>query len=246
MSEATADAGTGAGEGVEKGASRRPVRMEASWKARLAPEFDTPHMKALGDFLRREKAAGKIIFPPGADIFRAFELTPFDAVKVVILGQDPYHGAGQAHGLSFSVAHGVRPPPSLENIYKELAGDLGIAHPGHGNLARWAEQGVLLLNSCLTVEQGMPGSHQERGWERFTDAALRVLEGERRHLVFILWGRKARDRGAFIDRTRHLVLESTHPSPFSANHGFLGSRPFSRANAYLESSGQSPIDWNPS
>ena len=221
------------------------IGMEASWRTRLESEFAAPHMKSLGDFLRRRKAEGRRVYPPAGEIFNAFALTPFDAVKAVILGQDPYHGPGQAHGLSFSVAPGVRPPPSLENIYKELATDLGIAHPGHGSLLKWARGGVLLLNTCLTVEDGQPGAHQGMGWELFTDAALRALAGEREHLVFILWGRKAQQRGETIDRARHLVIESAHPSPLSAANGFLGSRPFSRTNAYLESHGTAPIDWNP-
>ena len=226
-------------------APHRDVRIEASWGARLAGQFAAPHMTALSGFLRAEKAAGKRIYPPGDQIFRAFELTPFDKVKVVILGQDPYHGPGQAHGLSFSVAHGVAPPPSLQNIYRELRDDLGIAHPGHGNLESWARQGVLLLNSCLTVEDGRAGSHQKKGWEPFTDAVIAALNRERAHLVFILWGRKAQDKGAVIDRDRHLVLKSAHPSPLSASNGFFGSHPFSAANAWLESHGMTPVDWTP-
>ena len=226
-------------------APHRDVRIEASWGTRLADQFAAPHMTALSRFLRAEKAAGKRIYPPGDQIFRAFDLTPFDKVKVVILGQDPYHGHGQAHGLSFSVAHGVAPPPSLQNIYRELRDDLGIAHPGHGNLESWARQGVLLLNSCLTVEDGRAGSHQGQGWEPFTDAVIAALNHERAHLVFILWGRKAQDKGAVIDRDRHLVLKSAHPSPLSASNGFLGSRPFSAANAWLESHGMTPVDWTP-
>lgn len=221
------------------------MRIEASWRTRLAGQFAAPHMKALGSFLRAEKAAGKRIYPPGAQIFRAFELTPFDKVKVVILGQDPYHGAGQAHGLSFSVAHGVMPPPSLQNIYKELHADLGLTHPGHGNLESWARQGVLLLNACLTVEDGRAASHQGKGWEPFTDAVIASLNRERQNLVFILWGRKAQDKGAVIDRERHLVLTSAHPSPLSASNGFFGSRPFSATNAYLQSHGIAPVDWRP-
>ena len=219
------------------------VRIEASWKTRLAGQFAAPHMQALGKFLREEKAAGKRIYPPGGQIFSAFELTPFENVKVVILGQDPYHGAGQAHGLSFSVARGVMPPPSLQNIYKELQTDLGLAHPGHGNLESWARQGVLLLNACLTVEDGRAGSHQGKGWEQFTDAVIAALNRERDNLVFILWGRKAQNKGAVIDRDRHLVLTSAHPSPLSASNGFFGSRPFSAANTYLESHGIAPVDW---
>jgi len=221
------------------------IRIEASWKARLAGQFAAPHMTALSQFLRSEKAAGKRIYPPGGQIFNAFALTAFDDVKVVILGQDPYHGPGQAHGLSFSVARGVAPPPSLQNIYKELESDLGIAHPGHGNLESWAQQGVLLLNACLTVEDGRAGSHQGKGWEPFTDAVIGALNREREHLVFILWGRKAQDKGAVIDRGRHLVITSAHPSPLSAHNGFFGSRPFSAVNDWLQSHDISPIDWRP-
>ena len=221
------------------------IRIEDSWKTRLAAQFAADHMAALSQFLRAEKAAGKRIYPPGGQIFRAFDLTPFEQVKVVILGQDPYHGPGQAHGLSFSVGPGVAPPPSLQNIYKELAGDLGIAHPGHGNLESWARQGVLLLNSCLTVEDGRAGSHQGKGWERFTDAVIAALNKEHKGLAFILWGRKAQDKGASIDRDRHLVITSVHPSPLSAHNGFFGSRPFSRTNDYLTARGKSPIDWQP-
>ena len=222
------------------------VRIEASWKTRLAGQFAAPHMQTLSRFLREEKAAGKRIYPPGGQIFRAFELTPFDNVKVVILGQDPYHGTGQAQGLSFSVAKGVMPPPSLQNIYKELQADLGLALPGHGNLESWARQGVLLLNACLTVEDGRAGSHQGKGWEPFTDAVIAALNRERQNLVFILWGRKAQDKGAVINRERHLVLTSAHPSPLSASSGFFGSRPFSATNSYLESHGIAPVDWQPS
>ena len=221
------------------------IRIEDSWKTRLAAQFAADHMAALSQFLRAEKAAGKRIYPPGGQIFRAFDLMPFEQVKVVILGQDPYHGPGQAHGLSFSVGPGVAPPPSLQNIYKELAGDLGIAHPGHGNLESWARQGVLLLNSCLTVEDGRAGSHQGKGWERFTDAVIAALNQEHKGLAFILWGRKAQDKGASIDRDRHLVITSVHPSPLSAHNGFFGSRPFSRTNDYLAAQGKSPIDWQP-
>lgn len=221
------------------------IRIEDSWKTRLADQFAADHMAALSQFLRAEKAAGKRIYPLGGQIFRAFDLTPFEQVKVVILGQDPYHGPGQAHGLSFSVGPGVAPPPSLQNIYKELAGDLGIAHPGHGNLESWARQGVLLLNSCLTVEDGRAGSHQGKGWERFTDAVIAALNQEHKGLAFILWGRKAQDKGASIDRDRHLVITSVHPSPLSAHNGFFGSRPFSRTNDYLAAQGKSPIDWQP-
>lgn len=221
------------------------VKIDASWKARLADQFASPHMAALSQFLRNEKAAGKRIYPPGSQIFAAFDLTPFETVKVVILGQDPYHGPGQAHGLSFSVAHGTQPPPSLQNIYKELHSDLGIPHPGHGNLESWARQGVLLLNTCLTVEDGLAASHQGKGWEPFTDAVIAALDHERDHLVFILWGRHAQNKGAVIDRQRHLVITSPHPSPLSASRGFFGSRPFSRSNDYLVAHGMDPIDWVP-
>jgi uracil-DNA glycosylase len=219
------------------------IKIEPSWKAQLADAFATDQMRALGQFLRNEKAAGKIIYPPGAEIFAAFALTPFDKVKVIILGQDPYHGPGQAHGLSFSVRHGVTPPPSLQNIYKELATDLGLPYPGHGNLERWARQGVLLLNASLTVEAGRAGAHAGKGWEPFTDTVIARLNAVRDHLVFILWGRKAQQKGAMIDRHRHYVIESAHPSPLSAHNGFLGSAPFSRTNRYLESHGMTPIDW---
>jgi len=223
----------------------RNIQIETSWKTRLADPFNASYMTALSEFLRKEKAEGKRIYPPGNEIFRAFELTPFDDVKVVILGQDPYHGPGQAHGLSFSVAAGVQPPPSLRNIYRELEADLGISHPGHGNLEGWARQGVLLLNSCLTVQEGQAGSHQGKGWELFTDEVIRCLNDDRQNLVFILWGRKAQDKGTEIDRSRHCVLSSVHPSPLSASNGFFGSKPFSQANAYLEETGQKPVDWNP-
>ncbi len=185
-----------------------------------------------------------MIFPPGDEIFLAFNCTPFENVKVVILGQDPYHGPGQAHGLSFSVPVGVRPPPSLMNIYKELKADLQIPPPSHGNLKAWAEQGVLLLNAVLTVEKNRPASHQSQGWEQFTDAAVKVLNDQRTHLVFILWGAYAQQKGKIIDRQKHCVIESPHPSPFSANRGFFGSRPFSRSNAYLVQNGIAPIDWH--
>ena len=225
--------------------STRNIKIEASWKTRLDGPFNAPYMTTLSSFLRTEKADGKRIYPPGNQIFRAFELTPFDTVKVVILGQDPYHGPGQAHGLSFSVASDVQPPPSLRNIYRELEDDLGISHPGHGNLESWARRGVLLLNTCLTVEEGHAGSHQGKGWELFTDEVIRCLNDERENLVFILWGRKAQDKCTEINRDRHHVITSVHPSPLSASNGFFGSKPFSQANAYLKETGQTPVDWNP-
>ena len=221
----------------------RKVNIEAGWKDRLANEFAADYMGALSQFLRAEKAAAKHIYPAGSEIFIAFDMTPFDKVKVVILGQDPYHGAGQAHGLSFSVRHGIAPPPSLQNIYKEMANDLGLPHPGHGNLESWANQGVLLLNSCLTVEGGKAAAHAGKGWEAFTDAAIGALNADRDHLVFVLWGRKAQQKGQQVDRQRHLVIESAHPSPLSAHNGFWGSKPFSKTNDYLASHEITPIDW---
>ena len=200
-------------------------------------------MQELAAFLRAEKAKGRIIYPPGPLIFHAFHRTPFDAVKVVILGQDPYHGPGQAHGLSFSVPDGVPPPPSLQNLFKELESDLGIPRPATGNLTPWADQGVLLLNAVLTVEQARPGSHQNRGWEEFTDAAIQALAEDRDGLVFMLWGAYAQAKGRIIDNRRHCVLRAPHPSPLSAHRGFLGCRHFSAANRYLQGRGQQPIDW---
>lgn len=221
----------------------RQVKIEASWKDQLAAEFAADYMAELSQFLRDEKAAGKRIYPPNNEIFAAFDMTPFAKVKVVILGQDPYHGPGQAHGLSFSVRPDITPPPSLANIYREMASDLGLARPTHGNLEAWARQGVLLLNTSLTVEDGKPGSHSGKGWERFTDAAIAALNGARNNLVFILWGRKAQQKGAKIDRQCHLVIESAHPSPLAAHNGFWNSRPFSRTNDYLCAHAITPIDW---
>ncbi len=220
------------------------VKLEASWKTRVGSQFDTPEMLSLADFLRAEKAAGKIVFPRGNDIFAALDATPFDAVKVVILGQDPYHGPGQAHGLSFSVRPGVHVPPSLDNMFKEIARDLGVPRPDHGYLQSWAQQGVLLLNSVLTVQQGNAGSHQGKGWEGFTDAVIDALNREREQLVFLLWGSYAQAKGKLIDTKRHLVLKAPHPSPLSAHRGFMGCGHFSRANAYLEQHGMTPIDWS--
>ena len=218
------------------------VRIEPSWKQHLAAELEKPYFAGLTDFVRQEYATG-VCYPPGRLIFNAFNLCPFDRVKVVIIGQDPYHGPGQAHGLCFSVNDGVPFPPSLQNIFKEIQDDLGTPVPQSGNLTRWAEQGVLLLNATLTVRAHQAGSHQRHGWEEFTDAAIRALAEEREHLVFILWGAYAQKKGAFIDRNRHLVLASAHPSPLSAFHGFFGNRHFSRANAYLEQHGETPIKW---
>ncbi len=225
-------------------ADQQAVKLDDSWKAVLAPEFESPYMAGLKAFLQEEKAAGKVIFPKGSEYFRALDLTPFDKVRVVILGQDPYHGEGQAHGLCFSVRPGVRPPPSLVNIYKELKTDLGIDPPRHGFLEHWARQGVLLLNSVLTVERGLAASHQGRGWEKFTDAVIRAVNNLPYPVVFILWGSYAQKKAAFVDRERHLVLKSAHPSPLSAHSGFLGSRPFSKTNDFLVSKGFAPIDWS--
>ncbi|NCT69280.1 MAG: uracil-DNA glycosylase [Rhodanobacteraceae bacterium] len=219
------------------------VRLEASWKAHVGAQFERPQMQALAEFLRAEKRAGKVIFPPGPRIFAALDATPFDAVKVVILGQDPYHGLGQAHGLCFSVLPGVPVPPSLDNIFKEIARDLGLPRPDHGCLLPWARQGVLLLNAVLTVEQGRAGSHQGKGWEGFTDACVDALNREREGLVFLLWGSYAQAKGKLIDRRRHLVLQAPHPSPLSAHRGFIGCGHFSRANEYLRDRGKNPIDW---
>lgn len=220
------------------------VQLEPSWKTRLGAYLERPEMRALAEFLRAEKRAGKMIYPPGPQIFNAFAHTPFGAVRVVILGQDPYHGPGQAHGLCFSVPPGVPAPPSLQNVFAEIQRDLGIPRPDHGCLTPWADQGVLLLNSVLTVEQAKPGAHRNKGWEGFTDAAIEALDREREGLVFLLWGAYAQRKGQLVDARRHLVLSSVHPSPLSAHRGFLGNGHFSATNRYLESSGQLPIDWS--
>jgi uracil-DNA glycosylase len=219
------------------------IRLEAGWKTVLADQFASPHMAALRAFLLAEKAAGKVIFPRGGEWFRALDLTPPEAVRVVILGQDPYHGPGQAHGLAFSVRPGVRVPPSLANIYRELESDLGIAPAQHGFLEPWAQQGVLLLNSVLTVERGLAASHQGRGWELFTDAVIHHLAARERPCAFLLWGNHAQKKAGFVDAARHLVLKAAHPSPLSAHNGFLGCRHFSRVNAWLEAQGEAPIEW---
>lgn len=217
------------------------VRIEPSWKEVLAAEFEKPYFKELTDYVRQSYQT-KTVYPPPAKIFNAFNSCPFDQVRVVILGQDPYHGAGQAHGLCFSVNEGVAIPPSLQNIYKELFSDLGVPLAPNGNLQRWADQGVLLLNATLTVEAGKAGSHQGHGWEEFTDAAVRALAQKREDLVFILWGAYAQKKGAFIDSKKHLVLKSAHPSPFSAVN-FFGSKHFSKTNTYLIEHGKRPIQW---
>jgi uracil-DNA glycosylase len=219
------------------------VKIEQSWKEVLKEEFGEEYFKELSEFVRSEYKHA-IIYPPPNTIFRAFELTPFDKVEVVILGQDPYHGSGQANGLCFAVGEGVPLPPSLQNIFKELESDLGeTLIQRKGDLERWAKQGVLLLNATLTVRAHKAGSHQGKGWEKFTDAVVRALNEKKEHLVFILWGNYAKQKGAHIDRKRHLVIESAHPSPFSAASGFFGSRSFSKANTYLRMQGKKPIDW---
>jgi uracil-DNA glycosylase len=225
-------------------AEQREIRLEPSWKQRLAPEFSRPYMVALREFLVQRRRAGAVIYPPGAKIFNALDSTPFEAVKVVVLGQDPYHGPGQAHGLCFSVRLGVPTPPSLINIFKEIEDDLGMPAPDHGYLQHWANQGVLLLNAVLTVERGRAGAHQGKGWEQFTDQVVRLLNAERDGLVFLLWGSYALKKGAVIDRDRHLVLTAPHPSPLSAHRGFFGCRHFSKANHYLEQRGLAGIDWS--
>lgn len=220
------------------------VRIDNSWKRVLQTEFDKPYFAELVGFVRSEYKAGTV-YPPARLIFNAFDSCPFDNVRVVIIGQDPYHGVGQAHGLSFSVNDGVPPPPSLVNIYREISDDLHITPYSSGNLARWAKQGVMLLNATLTVRASSPGSHQNRGWEQFTDAVIRTVSEQRTNVVFLLWGNYARQKGAKIDRAKHLVLESGHPSPMSANKGYwFGNRHFSQTNSYLISKGLQPIDWH--
>ena len=214
-----------------------------SWERWLGAEFQAPYMQQLKAFLAAEKAARKTIYPHSSDWFRAFELTPLDEVRVVILGQDPYHGPGQAHGVCLSVREGIKPPPSLVNIYKELAQDLGVTPVNHGHLEAWARQGVLLLNTSLTVEEGNAGSHRGKGWETFTDRAIETVNAEAPPCVFLLWGSHARQKKALVDQERHLVLESPHPSPLSAHRGFFGNHHFSRANAFLAEHGRSTVDW---
>lgn len=220
------------------------VRLEPGWLERLRDQFSQPYMQQLKAFLRSEKSAGKAIYPRGSEFFAAFDHTPVERVKVVILGQDPYHGPGQAHGLCFSVRPGVTLPPSLVNIYRELQEDLDLAMPAHGCLTAWADRGVLLLNSVLSVERGQAASHQGRGWEQFTDRAVEVVNRDCEHVVFMLWGAYAQRKGGVIDEHRHCVLRAPHPSPLSAHRGFFGCRHFSKANAYLESTGRGAVDWS--
>jgi len=221
----------------------REISLDSSWLEPLRGEFEQPYMAALRHFLLAERDKGKRIFPKGSEWFRALDLTPLDRVRVVILGQDPYHGEGQAHGLCFSVKPGVQPPPSLVNIFKELSSDLGIAPARHGFLDHWAKQGVLLLNSVLTVEMGRAASHRDKGWERFTDAIVRLVNDKEEPVVFMLWGSYAQKKAAFVDTSRHLVLKAPHPSPLSAHSGFFGCKHFSKANAFLEGRGLQPVDW---
>lgn len=222
----------------------REIRLHPEWKDALAAEFEQPYMAELRDFLKARKRAGAAIFPPGGQIFNALDSTPPSKVKAVILGQDPYHGPGQAHGLCFSVQPGVPPPPSLVNIFAEIRDDLGLAVPGHGCLQSWADSGVLLLNTVLTVERGRPGSHQGKGWERFTDAVIDRVNSGPGPVVFLLWGAHAGRKGRAIDRSRHLVLSAPHPSPLSAHRGFFGCKHFSKANQWLEDNGREPVEWS--
>lgn len=219
------------------------VKIEESWKEVLKEEFSKPYFEQIVHHLKTEKAQGKIIYPPGPFIFNAFNTTPFDKVKVVILGQDPYHGPGQAHGLCFSVQNGVPPPPSLLNIFKELHDDTGVSIPANGNLTHWAQHGVFLLNASLTVRAGEPMSHAKIGWAIFTDTVIKKISEEKEHVVFMLWGKFAQEKRVLIDETKHLILRSVHPSPLSAHAGFLGCRHFSKANAYLVKNGIDPVDW---
>jgi uracil-DNA glycosylase len=220
------------------------VKIEDSWKTVLKNEFSKPYFLEAVTFLKTERALGKIIYPPGSLIFNSFNTTPFQQVKVVLLGQDPYHGKGQAHGLSFSVPEGVKPPPSLMNIFKELHDDIGIPFPLHGNLTRWAQQGVLLLNASLSVRENEPLSHSSIGWTLFTDSVISKISSEKQHVVFLLWGKYAQQKQELIDETKHLVLKAAHPSPFSAYSGFFGCRHFSKTNEYLVKNGLDPIDWS--
>lgn len=227
---------------MESNELNKKVQIDDSWYQVLKEEFEKPYFQQLKEFLVTEKKS-HVIYPPGLLIFNAFNSTPFDQVKVVLIGQDPYHGAGQAEGLSFSVPLGIKPPPSLINIYKEMKDDLGLEPPRHGHLGAWAKQGVLLLNAVLTVRAGQPGSHRGKGWELFTDRVIQLLSEHREHLVFFLWGKYAQEKATLINESKHLVLRAAHPSPYSAASGFFGCKHFSKANAYLESHGIQPIQW---
>jgi uracil-DNA glycosylase len=220
-------------------------QIEGSWKEVLREEFSSAYFRELKEFLVTEKEQGHTVYPPGKLIFSAFNHTPFDKVKVVLLGQDPYHGQGQAHGLCFSVPEGIKPPPSLVNIFKELHTDLNIPVPKSGNLEKWADRGVLLLNATLTVRANQPGSHQGKGWESFTDSVIRKISENRKHVVFLLWGKFAQAKEGLIDTSKHFILKAAHPSPYSATFGFMGCRHFSRTNELLKQTGQEPVDWNP-
>lgn len=220
------------------------VKIEASWKKALVEEFSKPYFRNLTSFIKQEKTDGKTIYPPGQLIFNAYDTTPIDEVRVVILGQDPYHNPGQAMGLSFSVPKGVKIPPSLRNMYKEMETSLGIPRAAHGDLTKWAEQGVFLLNSMLTVERNNPGSHQRSGWQYFTDASIKAISEQQENVVFMLWGAFAKKKSVLIDANKHLVLSSPHPSPFSADRGFFGNEHFKLANEYLVAKGRTPIDWS--
>jgi uracil-DNA glycosylase len=228
---------------VPQSKSLMDVKIEPHWKEILKSEFDKPYFQQIALHLKTEKSQNKTIYPPGSQIFNAFDTTPIDTVKVVILGQDPYHGPGQAHGLCFSVQNGVAPPPSLINIFKELHEDVGPPIPNHGNLTRWAEQGVFLLNASLTVRAGEPMSHSKIGWAEFTDTVIKKISGEKKHVVFLLWGRFAQEKRVLIDESKHLILRAAHPSPLSAHAGFFGCKHFSKANEYLIKNGIDPIDW---
>lgn len=228
---------------VLQGQIKMDVQIEPSWKEKLKAEFQKPYFENIVTHLKTEKQLKKIIYPPGSMIFNAFSATPFDKLKVLILGQDPYHGPGQAHGLCFSVPDNVMPPPSLVNIFKELSADIGLEKPIHGNLNKWAHEGVFLLNASLTVRLGEPMSHSKIGWSQFTDAVIKTIANEKQNVVFLLWGKFAQEKAAFIDSTKHLILKAAHPSPLSAHTGFFGCKHFSKANEYLIKNGIDPIDW---
>lgn len=219
-------------------------KIDQSWKEVLIDEFSADYFNELKDFLKKEKEEGASIYPPGPEIFSAFNLTPFDKVKVVLLGQDPYHGKNQAHGLSFSVKEGITPPPSLKNIFKELHDDLGLPKPESGDLTKWAKQGVFLLNAILTVQAKKPASHQKKGWEKFTDAVIKTISDKKDGIIFILLGKFAQSKEELIDKNKHFVIKAAHPSPYSADKGFFGSKPFSKVNSLLKKTGKDPIDWD--